>query len=66
MRTINDKRFKCSQLEAWFFLYYLAEKNEIKRLQLYLLFFNNNLSKNNSKKAFGPTKLDENSDFSFL
>ena len=47
VKTVNSKRFEYFQLEGWIFLYYLAEKNEIGRLQLRLLLLNNNQSKNN-------------------
>ena len=63
MRTTNDEGFKYSQLEIWLFLYHLAEENEIEHLQLCLLFLDNNLSKNDSKKVFGPIKPDKNSGF---
>ena len=54
MRTVNDKKFESSQLEGWLFLYHLIEKNEIERLQLRLVIFDNNWSKNGSKKSLEP------------
>ena len=60
VKTANNKGFNCFQLKDWFFLYYLAEKNEIERLQLHLLLFDNNFFENNSKKAFKPSEPAEN------
>ena len=65
VRTANNKRLKCFQLERWLFLHYLAEKNEIEHLLLRLLSFDNNLFKNDSKKALAPIKLDKNLGFSY-
>ena len=61
MRTTNDERFKCSQLKSWFFLYHLAGKNEIERLQLRFFCVDNNLFKNDSEKALKPSRSGKNS-----
>ena len=66
MRTANNKRFECFQLESWILLYHLAEKNEIERLQLRLLCFDNNLFENNSKKALELSGPGKNSDSLYL
>ena len=42
VKTANNERFKCSPLEGWLFFHHLAEGNEIERLQLRLLFLDNN------------------------
>ena len=61
VKIANNEGFKCSQLEDWLFLYHLAEKNEIERLQLRLLCLHNNLFENGSKKAFELSRPGENS-----
>ena len=48
-----------------FLLYHLAEENEIKRLQLRLICFDNNLFENNSKKALEPSGPGKNSGSSY-
>lgn len=42
VKTANNKKFKYFQLKNQFFFHYLTEKIEIKRQQLYLLFFYSN------------------------
>ena len=59
--TANNEGFECFQLEGWLLFHYLAEENEIERLQLCLLCFDNNLFKNDSEKVFEPSGPGENS-----
>ena len=63
VRTANNKRFECSQLKGWLLLHYLAEGNEIERLQLRLLFLDDNRFKNDSEKALEPSGSGKNSGF---
>ena len=65
MKTANDEGFKCSQLEGWLLLHRLAEGNEIERLQLRLLFLDDNRFKNDSEKALEPSGPGENSGSSY-
>ena len=66
MKTANDEGLKCSQLEGWLLLHRLAEGNEIERLQIYLLFLDNNRFENDSKKALEPSGSGENSGSLYL
>ena len=61
VRTANDEGFKYSQLRGWHFLHFLVEKNEIKRLQLRLVCFDNNLFENDTCWASGLTRSNKNS-----
>ena len=63
MKTANNEGFKYSQLENWLFFYHLAKRNKIERLQLRLLYLDNNLFENDSKKALELSRSGENSDF---
>ena len=61
MRTTKDEGFECSQLKGWLLLHRLAERNEIERLQLRLLFLDDNRFENDSEKALEPSGPGENS-----
>ena len=65
MRTANNEGFKCSQLEDWLLFHCLAEGNEIERLQLRLLFLDDNRFQNDSEKALEPSGSGENSGSSY-
>ena len=58
--TANNEGFECFQLKDWLLLYYLAEQNEIERLQLRLLCLDNKLFENDSEKVFEPSGPSEN------
>ena len=63
VKTANNEGFKCSQLEGWLFFYHLIEENAIERLQLRLLFLDNNLFENDIEKAFKPSRPGKNLGF---
>ena len=65
VKTANNERFKCSQLEGGLLLHRLAEENEIERLQLRLPFLDNNRFENDSEKALEPSGPGENSSSSY-
>ena len=65
VRTVNDEGFECSQLKGWLLLHRLAEGNEIERLQLRLLFLDDNRFENDSKKALEPNGPGKNSGSSY-
>ena len=61
-----QKKIESSQLKASFFYYHLFEKIKTIHLQSWWSFSDNNLSKNNSKKAFWLTKPNKNLGFLYL
>ena len=63
MKIANNEKFKCFQPKAFLFYSYFFEENETVHVQPHLLYFDNNLSKNNNKKALEPTKPNKNLGF---
>ena len=50
MKTANNKGYKCFQPKTFYYNYDSSEKSGKVRLQLYLLYLDNNLFKNISNK----------------
>ena len=65
VRSASNEEFKCFQPEAFSLPPYFFEENETVHLQPHLPCFGNNLFENNTVRVHEPTKLDENSGFSF-
>lgn len=66
MKIISNKGFKCFQFKNWPYSYYFTKKSMIKRWQLYLLFFDNNLFENNIEKFFRPNEPSKSLKFLYL
>ena len=64
--VLTDKKSGSFKLKFFFSCYHFFKKIDIVYLQINLPFFNNNLFKNNNKKAFGSTKPKKNLGFLYL
>ena len=65
MRTATDEKFENVQPKAFLHHQYISEEIETEHLQSYLPCPGDNLFKNDTVRALGLTKLNENSGFLF-